>query len=125
MAGIVPANMNEDENFNDVVKRYDEVLKEKCINLWAIDNMVPIIIEDEKSTMRYSNQTNGHACYHPEIVGYLVPVGFKGVILEKFMNFGDEGSGWELDESFYNDIPEILKQLNDYFFRTCIHEIET
>jgi hypothetical protein len=85
------------------------------INLWAIENMASIIIVDEKSPIIYKAQTNGCACSHPEIKGYLVPVEFKGNISEKFLNEKYSGSGWELDESFYGDVPEIMKQLQDYF----------
>jgi hypothetical protein len=85
------------------------------INLWGIENIALLIIENENSPVKYSNQTNGYACSHPEIRGYLIPIEFKGNILNKFLNFGYKGSGWELDISFYDDVPEIIKQLNDYF----------
>ena len=93
-----------------------------CINLWATENNISIIIEDDNSPIRYSNQTNGHACHHPEVKGYLVPIEFKGSIAEKFLNFGYAGNGWELDKSFY-DVPEIMKQLTDYFCDEYVFEL--
>ena len=92
------------------------------INLW-VESIVAIIVEDEKSPATYSNQTNGHACSHPEINGYLVPVEFKGSIAQKFLNLGYAGSGWELDNSFYDDVPEILNQLKE-FFRNYVFELD-
>lgn len=85
------------------------------INLWAAENTASLIIEDENSPVTYSNQTNGYACSHPEVNGYLVPVEFKGGVAEKFVNEGYAGNGWELDSSFYDDIPQIFEQLGDYF----------
>ena len=83
------------------------------INLW-IESGVSIIIEDEKSPVVYSNQTNGYYCSHPEIKGYLVPVEFTESIAQKFLCQKYAGSGYELDNSFYDDVPEIMKQLNDF-----------
>jgi hypothetical protein len=83
------------------------------INLW-VESGVSIIIEDEKSPVVYSNQTNGYFCSHPEIKGYLVLVEFTGSIAQKFLCRKYAGSGYELDKSFYDDVPEIMKQLNDF-----------
>ena len=88
------------------------------INLWAAENTTEIIIKDKNSPVIYSNQTNGLCCYHPEIRGYLVPVEFRGRMLVKFMSGETSpfaGSGWELGATFYDDAPQIMKQLNDYF----------
>jgi hypothetical protein len=85
------------------------------INLWAVENIVSIIIEDEKSPVVYSNQTNGYACSHPEIKGYLIPVEFNENISQKFFCHKYAGNGWKLDKSFYDDVPEIIKQLFYYF----------
>jgi hypothetical protein len=51
-------------------------------------------------------------------------VQFKGIIAEKFIDCGYAGSGWELDKSFYDDVPEIIKQLNDYFCDDYIFELD-
>jgi len=97
------------------------------INLWAVENTTAIIIKDENSPVTYSNQTNGIACYHPEIKGYLVPVEFRGRMLVKFMSGETSpfaGGGWELDATFYDDAPQILKQLNDYFCELYNFELD-
>ena len=54
---------------------------------------------------------------HSEIRGYFIPVEFKRYILEKFLN-EHYTTGWVLNDSFYNDIPEIMDQLSNYF---CEH----
>ena len=51
-------------------------MKEMIIELWALENVISIIIEDKKSPIVYSNQTNGYACNHPGIKGYLIPIEF-------------------------------------------------
>jgi len=87
------------------------------IDLWGMENTIGLIIEDKISPVIYSNQAGGYSCLHPEVRGYFVPVEFKGCILAKFMN-EQYTTGWVLNESFYDDIPEIMKQLYDYF---CEH----
>jgi hypothetical protein len=93
------------------------------INLWAAENTASIIIEDEKSPIIYSNQAGGLACSHPETKGYLIPVEFRGRILVKFMN-SRYAMGWDIDDSFYDDIPEIMKQLSDYFYDDYSFELD-
>ena len=95
------------------------------INLWAIENIVSIIIEDEKSPVTYSNQTNGYVCSHPEIKGYLIPVEFNENISKKFMNHEYAGNGWVLDKSLYDDVPEIMRQLFYYFCENYIFELNS
>lgn len=94
------------------------------INLWAVENTAAIIIEDENSPVTYSNQTNGTFCSHPEVKGYLVPVEFKGRILVKFMSAWSAGGGWDTDESFYDDAPQIMNQLNEYFYEDYLFELD-
>ena len=93
------------------------------INLWSIESIAAIIIEDENSPVTYSNQANGLACDHPETKGYLVPVEFRGRILVKFMS-GCIGGGWGYYDSFDDDIPQIMKQLNDYFCNDYTFELD-
>ena len=93
------------------------------INLWA-ENIVSIVIEDKNSPVIYSNQTNGYACSHPEIKGYLIPVEFNEHLSQKFLSNEYVGNGWELDKGFYEDVPEIMKQLCEYFCDNYIFELD-
>jgi len=54
------------------------------IELWNLSKVISIIIEDKNSPIEYSNQTNGYACSHPGINGYLIPV----ALIQKFYNNG-------------------------------------
>ncbi|MCL1806792.1 MAG: DUF1902 domain-containing protein [Oscillospiraceae bacterium] len=124
--GIVRSDIDEkaelaearDEKYGNRMSGHDNATQgenEMQINLWSAENTVSIIIKDETSPVTYSNQTNGLACDHPKAKGYLVPVEFRGRILVKFISTFGAGYGWEPNESFYDDVPQIMKQLNDYF----------
>jgi len=93
------------------------------INLFAVTSIVSIIFEDQKSPVTYSNQTCGLACDHPEIKGYLVPIEFRGYIFRNFMTH-EYASRWDLDDSFYDDVPEIMRQLKDFFREDYIFELD-
>jgi len=94
------------------------------IELWNLRKVISIIIEDKNSPIGYSNQTNGYACSHPGISGYLIPVELDEKISQKFLNYGYAGNGWELDNSFYEDASDIMEQLKKYFCNIYIFELD-
>jgi len=93
------------------------------INLFGEKN-ISIIIEDKKSLVAYSNQTNDYSCSHPEINGYHVPVEFDETITQKFLSYGYAGDGHGLDKCFYDDAPETMKQLCEYVWGNYIFELD-
>jgi len=83
------------------------------IELWKIKSGVFLIIEDKNSPVEYINQTNGYACSHPGLRGFLVPVEFESDLQNKFCNSAYMGTGHALDSAeFFSDVPNILLQLN-------------
>ena len=57
-------NSAAEDKFKAALKLHEGAQHEMCINLWATESNVSIIIEDDNSPIRYSNQTNGEACNH-------------------------------------------------------------
>lgn len=83
------------------------------VHLWDTDNAWLII--KAKTGVRYSNQTNGHACSHPGVEGFLVPLARAGQLSEELGNCFEGSWNEDVTAERADQIDALIANALEYF----------
>lgn len=86
------------------------------VHLWDTDDAWLIV--KVATGVRYSNQTNGHMCSHPEVEGYLVPLAHGAALSDKLGGCFDGSWNEDVDAERADKIDALIANALEYFTLT-------